>query len=368
MRLICDQKNLAFALNVVNKAVSVNNTLPVLNNIYLKASGKKLYFHATNLEIALACFIDADVINEGEITLPAKILTNYINFLTDKKVELKLYSSNKVELISETSNTKINGLSPEDFPSLPNLEKEGEFLLESRLFKKAIEQTVFATSFNLARPILSGVLFDINGNILKLAATDSYRLAEKTIYLDKDFSIKKSYVLPGHSMLELSKILFDSDEKVKIILSKNQVLFEFGNIQFFSRIVEGAFPDYNKVIPRSHRTLIEVPIKDLTLATKRINVLVGDLNNNIKISVTNDGKMRLSTGETYLGEGDAELNVKITGTNNKISVNGQYLLDVLQVLDGDTAVFELNSKMSPSLIKPKGDNTDYKHIIMPLKP
>lgn len=367
MKVFCDQKDLAFALNIVNRAVSPNNTLPVLNNIYLKVSGKKLYLHATNLEITLMYTIDSEVINEGEITVPAKLFTNFINLLSPGKVELKLDSSNQVLISTKDSNTKINSLTPEDFPSMPELEKDGEFTIDSAVLRKAIDQTVFAASLNTARPILTGVLFNVDKDTLRLVATDSYRLANKVIIMEHNSQLHTQCVLPAHTMSELSKILSSGvDKKVRCVFSKNQILFEFGHIQLYSRLVEGTFPDYQKIIPTSQKTTIEVAVNDLISATRRVSILVADVNNNIKLAVTNDGKITLSTGETYVGEGTDEVEAKVKGDNSKTSLNAQYLLDVLQVFEGETIIMQLDSKITPILLKPVNSD-DYIHIIMPLK-
>ena len=192
MKFTCKQKDLAFALNVVNKAISPNNTLPVLNNILLKAEGKKVYFTATNLEIAINYFIDAEVLNEGSITIPSKLFTNYVNLLGDEKIDFKVEEGLNLSIKSEKSNTKIKGISAEEFPIIPEVTKDYVFKLRANILTETINQVVFAASNNISRPVLSGVLFKITEGTLSVVATDSYRLSEKKLKLETKQSKKST--------------------------------------------------------------------------------------------------------------------------------------------------------------------------------
>ena len=185
MKLFCAQKDLDYAINMVNKAISPNNTLPVLNNILVKAEGKKLFFSSTNLEVAISCNIDADVRSEGAITIPAKLITSYISLLTDEKVEISLVDGVSVAVTSSTSNTKIKCISADEFPLIPKVEKGQEIIVKVDDLYAAITETVFAASLNTSRPVLSGVLMVASGDTVKMVATDSYRLAERTVKSSK---------------------------------------------------------------------------------------------------------------------------------------------------------------------------------------
>ena len=267
MRLYCSQKDLDFALNIVNKAISPNNTLPVLNNILLKVEGKKIYFSSTNT----------------------------------------------------------------------------------------------------SRPVLSGVYFSITGKKLVIVATDSYRLAEKTLQLDKDAKEDISCIIPAKTLLELLKITAKSEEKIiDINISKNQVLFKIGGVDLISRLIEGKFPDYKKIIPRENKTRIEVSVEDLSIVLKRVNLFAKENNNSVKLTVTNDGKLMVTSEETKIGEEKAEVLVKVEGENNKISLNSQYLLDVLTYTNNDKVALYINDKGAPAVAKPLKDE-GYVYIIMPLK-
>lgn len=367
MKLFCSQRDLDHALNIVNKAISPNNTLPVLNNILLKAEGKKLFFSSTNLEIAISCSIDADVRGEGAITVPAKLITSYVALLTDEKVELSVVDGVSLAVDSSTSHTKIKCINADEFPLIPKVEKGQEFTVRINEFYEAITEAVFAASINTSRPVLSGVFLTSKADKLKLVATDSYRLAERSLKFVTKPVEDVSCIVPARTMMELGKIVGKADGKeVKVNISKNQILFSIDSVELISRLIEGKFPDYEKIIQKDHKTKFEVSVEDLSLVIKRVNLFARENNNSLKLSVTNDGKLLVSSEETKVGEEKAEVLVKIKGENNKISLNSQYLLDVLTYINEDKVEFSMNDKVSPAHIRPvKRD--DYLYIIMPLK-
>jgi len=208
MKLTCSQADLTLALSIVNRAVSPNNTLPVLNNILLKAEGRKVFLSATNLEIAMKASFDANVENEGTLTVPAKVLTGYISLLKEENVELKVVDGTTLEIRSKGSDTKMKGISSDEFPLLPKIEKPDTFKLPTKHLKRAIEQVVFAASTNISRPVLTGLFWQITGKTMKLAATDSYRLGEKTIELESDVGLDTSFIVPSRTAQELAKVAF----------------------------------------------------------------------------------------------------------------------------------------------------------------
>jgi DNA polymerase III subunit beta len=366
MKLFCTQKDLDYAINIVNKAISPNNTLPVLNNILIKAEGKKLYFSSTNLEIAISCSIDADVRSEGAITVPAKLITSYIALLTDEKVELSVEGVSLVVKAS-TSDTKINCISADEFPLIPKVEKGQEFIVKVDELYRAVTETVFAASMNTSRPVLSGVLLTSNGDCVKLVSTDSYRLAEKILPVSEKPKEALNCIVPAKTMMELSKIISKADSKeVRVNVAKNQILFKADGIELISRLIEGKYPDYEKIIPKESKTKFEVSVEDLSLVLKRVSLFARENNNSVKLVVTNDGKLAISSEETKVGEEKAEVLVKVEGEDTNISLNSQYLLDVLTYI-GDTKVeFAMNDKASPAVVRPIKDD-GYVYIIMPLK-
>lgn len=356
-----------YAISVVSKAISPNNTLPVLNNILIKAEGKKLYFSSTNLEIAISCAINADVRSEGSITAPAKLIGSYVSLLTDERVGIGVSDGLNLLIDSSTSSTKIKCISPDEFPLIPKIEAGQEFTVKPAEFYEALMEVVFAASLNTSRPVLSGVLLYSNEKEIKLAATDSYRLAEKTIKAMKPPGSNVYSIIPARTIIELAKIISKAESKeINVNISKNQALFTVDGVELISRLIEGKFPDYEKIIPKEARTKIEVSVEDLSLVLKRVSLFARENNNSVKLSATNDGKLLVSSEETKVGEEKAEVSIKIEGENNKISLNAQYLLDVLTYVTDDKVQIVINDKASPAMIKPIKEE-DYVYIIMPLK-
>lgn len=367
MKLFCNQKDLSYALNTVNKAISPNNTLPVLNNILLKAEGKKLFLSATNLELAISLFVEADVRNEGAITIPARLITNYVSLLKNEQIELLLTEGLTLSIKSEQSETKMKGINADEFPLIPKIEHPKSITIPVEDLNKAITRTVFATSQNPAKPVLSGVNFILDKEQLKVVATDSYRLAEQKLNLKERIDFDLQSIVPSRTVQELGKVLAKTEEKdVTIEFSKSQILFKLGETELTSRLIEGSFPAYEKIFPKTNKTKIEVGIEELSQTVKRVSLFARENNNNIKLAATNDGKLLISTDETKIGEEKAELNIDITGENNKIALNAQYLADVLSYIDSEKVCIELNDKLSPAAIKPCKEE-GYVYIIMPLK-
>lgn len=367
MKLICEQKDLLKGLLIASKAISSNNTLPILNNILIKAEGQKLYFSATNLEIAVEFFISAEIKNEGSLTIPAKIITNYVSFLKNEKIELTSKESNLL-IKSINSNTEINGLPSSEYPSIPKTDQTSYFKIKSEDLKKAIKQVVFAASFSSTRPVLSGVFLNIKNQEVKLVATDSYRLSEKKIQVENKVDQEIKSIIPAKTIYELLRLieLEEETQEIEIINSSNQILFKIGNILLTSRLIEGVYPDYEQIIPKNVKTIINLNSEEFILTLKRINLFAKENNNNIKLEINSTGLLEISTSLTQIGSEKSIIQTKIKGEENKIALNSQYLLDILTTLNTEEVTLELNEKINPVVIKSK-DIEDFIHIIMPLK-
>lgn len=365
MKLKCSQKDLTLALSIVNRAVNPNNTLPVLNNILIKAENSKLFLSATNLEIALHAEIDANVENEGALTMPAKILTSYVALLNDESVELEALGDSSIELRSTGSVTKMKGIPKDEFPAIPKLDNPQLIKLPAQEIKEALEQIVFVASVNISRPVLTGTLWLFEGKSLKIVATDSYRLAEKTIELEKETS-KTSFIVPAKTAQELAKILASMEAKdFELHYSKNQIMFKVAGVELVSRLIEGAYPDYEKILPKVSKTKAVLELENFTLALKKLSILVKENNNSVKIR-TGDDRIIITSDETQVGKGLTEIPAKITGENCEVALNVQYILDALAHMGDQTVNFSLNDGLSPVILSPQKES-GYLHIIMPLK-
>jgi DNA polymerase III subunit beta len=366
MKLNCLQSDLTTALSIVNRAVSPNNTLPVLNNILLKAEGKKLFLSATNLEIAINASIDADVKNEGALTVPAKVLTGYVSLLRDEKVDLSVVNGTTLEVETTGSDTKMKGISSDEFPLLPKLDKPDSFKLPCKSLGKMIEDTVFSASTNISRPVLTGLFWKIAGKTMKLAATDSYRLSEKTVELEKDLGLDLSFILPSKTAHELAKVLSLTNQgEIEVKVTKNQIKFKVDGIELMSRLIEGNYPDYQKILPKESKTSARLKTEDMVLGLKKVSVIVKENNNNVKVSIE-DGKVLISSDETQVGQGTVELPAETEGEKLVAALNVQYLLDVLSHIGDNQVNFGLNDGLSPVKVVPVKASGAL-HIIMPLK-
>lgn len=367
MKASCSQKDLLNALNIVNKAVNSNNTLPVLNNILIKAEEQKLFFSATNLELAITYHIEADVKKPGAITVPARLFSSYIALLSDKTVELDVTESLELHVNTATSNTNVKGINADEFPLIPEVKAEHQLKISSPEISTAISQTCFAAAINTARPALSGILFSVSKEELKLVGTDSFRLAEKKIKLPSAVDFEESYIVPSRTINELGKILEkNEDSDIEVHFSKNQILFVVGKAHVISRLIEGKFPDYNQIIPREHKTRIQSKIGDLSVAMRRASLFSRENNHSMRLVAEGGNKLRVLTDETRVGEEKAEIPVTIDGEENKISLNAQYLLDVLNTFGENDVAIDLIDKDSPAVVKSPTDE-NYLYLIMPLK-
>ncbi len=365
MRLTCSQKKLANALGIISKAVDLNNTLPVLNNVLLKAKKGVLHFTSTNLELAITNNIEAEVKEEGEVTIPAKLFSSYVNYLRDENVEIEV-KENDVQIKTKDSKTRIKGIASSEFPPIPAVENDGGMQIKVKDLKKAINQVVFAAALNTTRPILSGVYFLEKEGELKVVSTDSYRLSEKSIPV-ADVVGEIKHIIPAKTILELGAILdsVGADEEVKVMISKTQALFSVGKVELISRLIEGNFPNYEQIIPKSSKTKVEIEVSALSLILKRINIFAKENNNKIILKVVGQ-KMEFTTESTQYGEGEIVLDVKVEGGDNEIAVNSQFLLEALSHVGAGKIAMEIGEKVAPILIKPDQE-VGYTHIIMPLK-
>src|SRR3989339_557271 len=363
MKFTCKQKDFLTSLQNVSKAIQSNNTLPVLNNILIKAENGQIILSGTNLEIAIQSSFKAKVDNEGAFTIPAKILTSYISLLKDEDLKVQLESTGDLSIQQGISDTKIKGIPAEEFPIIPKIEKENEIELPANELKNLISKVVFAASVNPSRPVLTGVLFEIDGDEVKLAATDSYRLSEVkfTAKLKLENSIKT--VVPSKTMFELSKII-SGEKNVKVLFAKNQIVFEWENVKFISRLIEGIFPDYKAILPASSNVKVEVSLSELILALKKLSIFAVEKSGSIHMSATNDGILHLFTEKMASGESSEKISAKVDGKNTKVLININYLMDILNNIDTEKTQIEMGEKLIPVLIKPLNKN-NYTNIIMP---
>ena len=369
MKIICLQENLKNALIIAERIIGRNLTLPILNNVLLKAFSGKLQISSTNLEIGVNCWIPCKTEKEGEVTVLAKTLSSFIANLPNKKVEIE----SKDELVAvrcEGYRAKIKGQSAEEFPIIPKIQAKKEIILESFFLKEGLAQTAPVASISEVRPEISGVLFDFKRKTLKLAATDSFRLAEKNIFTENDFEGK--IILPQKAALEIARILTEKSEaaetkeKVKVLIGPNQAMFDAGHIQIISRLIDGQYPDYQQIIPTSFHSKITLA-KDEIIKAIRIASLFSGKVNDIKMNILPSKKIIEVTAQSAdIGENKSQIAAEIEGGGQEVAYNWRYLLDGLNNIEGKDIFIGANSDQAPTIIKATGSE-DYLYVVMPIK-
>jgi len=383
MKISCTQENLNQGLFVVSHIASKNTALPILNNILIQAKDNTIKLSATNLEIGVTCLIRGKVETEGDFTVQSRLLADYVALLPKDRVDLEVLNENKAEagdvlsITCKNHSTKIKGQLATDFPLIPQLERKNLYVVDCQKLKQAISQVILAVSVSETRPEINGVLFNFSGDNLILAATDSYRLAEKTIPLDKKTKGEgQKVIVPTRTLQELQRILgsfkdpaaIEEIENIKIYLSENQILFVLDSIELISRLVEGQYPDYQQIIPQQSNTKITLSVPEFINAIKTTSLFarsgIYDVNLEFKA-----GKKEtvVSSANNQLGENISKLSSEITGDDNSIVVNFRYLLDGLQNIDSNQISIDVIDSSSPCVLKASGKDSDYLYIIMPIK-
>lgn len=362
------QRELSSALIITNKAVDSNSTLPVLNNVLLKAEGKQLKLTATNLEMAIEYALEVQVLQEGEITLPSKLFTQYVGFLNSGD-EVELSTEAETALIqTQDSKTTLKGISPSEFPPIPAVEKSGSLSISVFNFKRAINQVVFSAAVNTTRPILAGVYFHIEEAQLKLATTDSYRLSEKKLSIH-NLEGEVEAIVPARALIDLSAILevlpVKEESVLNLTFSKNQVSFEFSTFRLTSRLIEGQFPNYQQILPKTHRSEIKFEKTPFILGLKRVNLFARQNNNKVILEFKGQTLLIRTEGTQY-GQGQVEVPCLLSGEENQIALNSQYILDLLSGAIEGKILLELDEKTTPAVFKSEKSD-QYLHLIMPLK-
>jgi DNA polymerase-3 subunit beta len=362
MKLQVTQENLNRALSSVARVANSRGTLPILANVLIKTSNNRLSLAATNLDIAITHYIGAKVSDEGSITVPARLMQDFVSSLPSGVITLELKDT-KLHVTTEQYQSVINGIIADDFPVMPAISGGKPWPVSSSEFRKSLQQVVFAASNDETRPVLTGVLLHTIGNKLYLAATDSYRLAEKEVGANKN---DINLLVPASAMQDLLRILSDGDEAIQITHSEQQVLFQVGDIELVTRLVDGKYPDYKRLIPSGFTTKATLKRSDFMNVTKVSSLFARESAGSVTIDVDETSQtLSIRSVASQLGENTAAADATITGSGS-ITLNSRYLLDALGVLSGESVTFGFNGKLEATLLFDP-EAPDYKHVIMPLK-
>jgi len=363
MKLQVTQENLNKALGTVARVANSRGTLPVLANVLIKTVNNRLSIAATNLDIAITHYIGAKVSDEGSITVPARLMQDFVSSLPSGVIDLKL-DEYKLNIVTDQYQSVVNGVSSEEFPVMPAIEGGKTWKLPAPVLKKALQQVVIAASTDEARPVLTGVYLHTSEGALHMAATDSYRLAEKELL---KITEEIDLLVPVSAMQDLLRIVNDTEDEVQVVSDDQQVLFRVGeDVELVARLIEGKYPDYRKLIPQKFAVQATLKRADLLNSTKISSLFARESAGSITINIDEaTSELSIRSVASQLGENTAKASAKVTG-NGAITINSRYLLDALHVLNGEEVEFSFNGKLEPSVLRDPA-TSDYTHIIMPLK-
>ena len=372
MKLTVTQQQLSHGLGVVARAVSPRSTLPVLNNILIATDEGRLRLSATNLELGITSWIGAQIEEEGSITVPARIFSDLISTLSSEKIDLLLNTRTQtLNVHAGSSNFDIKGIDAQEFPPMPTPDLNNAVVLNVADFKEMINRVSFAASSDEARPVLQGVMMEIVENEISLAATDGFRISVNKTALSNGVGQPVKVIIPARSLSELARIASDGQETVAMAVpeGRGQVIFHLKDAELVSQLIEGNFPDYNAIIPRSFKTHTIVSTNEFLKACRQAEIIAREGNNVIRLNMQPQegapGVMEFSTQSEEMGSGEVVVEATVDGPELLIAFNVRFLIEVLDVIDTPNVLLETNANNTPGLISPVGDES-FKHVIMPM--
>jgi len=376
VKISCLQENLARGLATVGRAVAARSTLPVLSNILLESDEGRLRLAATNLEIGVNCWIGGRVEEEGRITVPARLLTEFVNSLPPGQIDMELNERTQtLNLKCARFEANIKGIDASEFPDVPtadSLDGQNRLHLQPDIFRRMIDQVVFAAATDESRPILTGVLAKFHQGGLTLAAADGFRLSVTAADVGVDLDEAVSIIIPARALAELSRISADEEDPIDLIITpqRNQILFHLSNTDLVSQLIDGNFPDYNQIVPKGHNTRTLVSTQELLKAVKVAFLFARDAANIIRFNVVpgselTPGQVIVTGTSAEFGDNVSELDASIEGDEIEIAFNARYMIDALSVAGTPEVVLETSTPSSPGVIRPVGGD-DFLCVVMPM--
>ncbi|MBL7078516.1 DNA polymerase III subunit beta [Candidatus Shapirobacteria bacterium] len=369
MKIEVLQEELNKALNIVNRFVDSRPQLPILTNILFEVRNKKLKLSATNLNLGINLWLGGKVEKEGEIAVPAREITEFISYLNPGPLSLEL-NNNQLVVASVANKATFVGIKPEEFPAIPQLPKENVFTLEAKALNEAVVQVGFSAALDETRPVLAGVYWQFAGKEYQMVATDGYRLSLKKVELPKAVLAGKKktiFLLPARSLSEVARLMAGDLLKVGLTKDENQVVFGFEQVQISSRLLEGEFPEYEKIIPTAVKTKVWVDKNDLHSAIKAASVFAREAANIVILDISKK-EIVIKADAPQMGENQSSVPVKVEGEPLKIAFNFKFLLDFINAVSSEenNLILELTEPLSPALFKVEGDDS-WLHVIMPVR-
>ncbi len=373
MKIKINQNKLKEGVNIVERISNKSSSLSVLKNILIKVKKNYLNLVATDLEVGVKWWALTKTEKEGEIIIPSNIFSSFISFLPDKEVDI---SSSKDNLLINCDNfkTQIRGFDSEDFPIIPEVPEKRSVLIDSGVFCQSLIQIVDIPSFSTNRPEISGVFFSVKKNEMKIVATDSYRLGEKIIKLNSSSEEEFSFILPQKAAKEIIGIFSEKEGEIKLVFGVNQVLFEIPmpgkishpQIQLFSRLVDGDYPNYEEIIPQKNETKTIINRVDFLNQIKASSIF-GGKTNEVKLKINPEKKgIEIFSESSETGEFKSFISAQMKGKKEEVSFNHKFLKEGLLSIKSPEVSFEINDSSSPGVLRPVGDS-NFLYLVMPIK-
>lgn len=364
MKIICTQENLKAGLASAARVVSNSNTLPILNNLLLKTENGFLKIYATNLEIAIISTVRCKIEKEGALCLPAKIFSELVSAIPNQNISIE-GEKGTAKIHTQNYNASIKTLPSDEFPLIPQVEKNLSLKLKGQTLKTAIDQVVFAASTSETQPEISGVLLKLEGKKIKLVATDRYRLAERILESEGN-QPNKQVIFPQRTAAETSRLIGFSEETVEITLGDNQMAVNLNGSQVISRLIDGQYPDYEQIIPPSFQGVITADRQSLVNALKTSSIFSRSSNSVRVYFSQEEQRLVVASGPQELGESQVEIEGAVEGPSGSVMFNYKYLLDALSMLTDEKVVINVVNDSSPVIFTPSG-RQDYRYLVMPIK-
>ncbi len=374
MKVTVLQENLAHGLSIVSRAVSPRSTLPVLANVLVASDEGRLRLSATNLELGITCWIGARIEEEGSTTVPARTFVDLVNTLPAEQVNLSLDTSTQtLNMRCGTSNTDIKCIDAQEFPPLPVPDMEGAIQLDVAEFKEMIQQVVLAASTDEARSVLMGVLVTVENDQITMAAADGFRLSVRKATLSSPVPHSINAIIPARALGELARIASDGDEKISMVIPKGrgQVVFHLKDVELVSQLIDGTFPDYQQIIPRSYKSRTLVSTASLVKACKQAEIFAREGSNVARLDIKaasgelQPSEVEISATSEETGSNETVVEATVDGGGLLIAFNVKFLREALEVIKTPNVALETSAPNAPGVIRPVGED-NFLYVIMPM--
>ena len=373
MKVSCLQENLSKGLSVISRAVAARSTLPVLGNVLIATDQGRLKLAATNLELAVTCWIGAKVEEDGATTVPARVLSDFVNSLPPERIDMVLnVKTQTLHLKCARYDANIKGIDATEFPIIPSIGDGKRISLEPETLREMIEQVTFAAATDESRPVLTGVVTKFDKDKVTFAAADGFRLSVRHATLGTPVDQPITVIVPAKALQEVGRVSGDQEDPIEMAVTENksQVLFKLTNTEIVSQLIDGVFPDFTRIIPESRATRTVVNTAELQNAVKASSVFAREAMNTVRVQITpkgemGAGKMTMTATSAESGDNVGDIDATVDGEPVEIAFNARYLADVLNILHAPQVAIETSGSSSPGVIKAV-NRDDFTHVIMPM--